>query len=46
MKTVTQEIDEWFATRANSRNRRGAGGAGYGGALAERLWEQTRTGRY
>ncbi|MEU3894938.1 hypothetical protein [Streptomyces sp. NPDC045251] len=42
MKAVTQEIDEWFTTRANSRNRKGAGGGGYGGALAERLWNNAR----
>ncbi|WP_031082050.1 hypothetical protein [Streptomyces sp. NRRL WC-3549] len=46
MKEVTQEVDAWLSDRANSRNRKGAGAGGHGGALAERLYEQTRTGRY
>ncbi|MDQ0793677.1 hypothetical protein [Streptomyces sp. B1I3] len=45
MPTVTREIDDWFTSRANSRNRRGADAVNYDSALVDRLYEQTRTGR-
>lgn len=45
MERLTREVDDWFTSRANSRNRRGAEAINYDSAMVDRLYEQTRTGR-